>query len=269
VTFAAGLATQGIVPVVAIYSTFIQRGYDQLIHDVALQNLHVVFALDRAGIVGPDGPTHHGAFDLSFCRLIPNVTIMAPDDEDDLVNMLHSAVAYEGPCFMRYPRAGVQAQRMYTSPVALARGTGAVAYAPGARYDLLIAAVGTMVRPSVAAAVALARHGISAAVVNARFVKPLDEELLLDMSTGASMLITVEENAAAGGFGSAVVELLQMHGKLPARCRRMGLPDRFIPHGDRDEVLCSLGLDEAGIVTAAQRLSEEPRAQGLRIIEHA
>jgi 1-deoxy-D-xylulose-5-phosphate synthase len=266
VTFAAGLATTGVKPVVAIYSTFIQRGYDQIIHDVALQNLHVVFALDRAGIVGADGPTHHGAFDLSFCRLIPGVTIMAPADEDDLKNMLHSALHYGGPCFVRYPRAAVPDAPARPSPVVLPRGTGVLAFSPPGRIDVALLAIGTMVRPAVAAAMALGGEGISAAVANARFAKPLDEEIIFDTAAGVRAVITVEENALAGGFGSAVTELLASRGAAPPRMRRLGLPDRFIPHGERAEVLRSLDLDETGIAGAARHLLEEPKASGLKII---
>ncbi|MBI5527091.1 MAG: 1-deoxy-D-xylulose-5-phosphate synthase [Deltaproteobacteria bacterium] len=266
VTFAAGLATTGVMPVVAIYSTFIQRGYDQIIHDVALQNLPVVFALDRAGIVGTDGPTHHGAFDLSFCRLIPGVTIMAPADEGDLANMLHSALHYGGPCFVRYPRAVVPDAEAGSSPVVLPRGRGAAVFGPNGRADVAVIAVGTMVLPAVAAARTLCREGVSAAVVDARFAKPLDEEMILDTVTGVRALLCVEENALAGGFGTAVLETLALRGALPPRFRRLGLPDRFIPHGDRAEVLRSLDLDETGIAEAVRRLLEEPKAAGLKII---
>jgi 1-deoxy-D-xylulose-5-phosphate synthase len=254
ITFAAGLATQGVVPVVAIYSTFMQRAFDQIVHDVALQNLHVVFALDRAGLVGQDGPTHHGAFDMSFARLVPNTTVMAPSDEGELRDMLRSAIEYEGPCFVRYPRGAVPASSPSPGTVTLARGKGEFRVRSTGSPHVLIAAIGSMVEPAVEAARILESQNIHAGVLNARFAKPLDEELLLSAASEAAALVTVEENALAGGFGSAVVEMLSDRGVLPARVERLGIPDRFVAHGDRGKLLSGLGLDAKGIAAAAGRL---------------
>jgi 1-deoxy-D-xylulose-5-phosphate synthase len=254
VTFAAGLATQGIIPVVAIYSTFLQRGFDQIIHDVALQNLHVVFAVDRAGLVGQDGPTHHGSFDISYARLVPNVKIMAPADEGDLVSMLHAALDAEGPCFIRYPRGAVPGPAVRSPAMRLEIGRGAYAVEAAGRPDVVLIAVGSMVSPAIGAAGLLKSGGISASVINARFVKPLDADLIASAASVAWAAVTVEENALAGGFGSAVMEMLSERGAMPAKFARLGIPDRFIPHGDRRTLLASLGLDQDGIANAARAL---------------
>ncbi|MBX6423632.1 1-deoxy-D-xylulose-5-phosphate synthase [Thermosulfurimonas sp. F29] len=227
VTFAAGLALEGLIPVCAIYSTFLQRAFDQIIHDVALPNLHVIFAIDRGGIVGEDGPTHQGQFDLSYLRLIPNMTVMAPKDENELQHMLYTALSLPGPVAVRYPRgsgAGVPLDDEFRE---IPRGKAELLREG---TDLLILAVGNMVHPALKAAEKLDREGISAAVVNARFVKPLDEELISDLAARIRRVVTVEENVLAGGFGSAVAECLADRG-IKTNLKRIGLPDRFIEHG--------------------------------------
>jgi 1-deoxy-D-xylulose-5-phosphate synthase len=250
VTFAAALAAAGLRPVVAIYSTFLQRSYDQILHDVALQGLPVVFALDRAGLVGDDGPTHHGAFDLSYLRSAPGMTIMAPRDEAQLRDMLATALACEGPAAVRYPRGPGTGADLSGRPRVLPVGEAEVLREGG---DATILAVGAMVGEAVAAADALATQGIQAGVVDVRFVKPLDEALILERA-GRGPLVTVEENALVGGFGAAVVELLQDRGLPACRVARLGLPDRFIEHGDGSLRRAELGLDAAGIAAATARL---------------
>ena len=252
VTFAAGLACAGLKPVVAIYSTFLQRAYDQLIHDVALQNLPVLFAIDRAGLVGPDGPTHAGSFDLSYLRCIPNLLIMAPSDENECRRMLYTGFLHDGPAAVRYPRgagpgAAVQAA-MQTLPIGKAE-----LRRQGQRVALL--AFGSMLQPSLAAA-----DQLDATVVNMRFVKPLDEALLADLAGRYELLVTIEENAVAGGAGSAVSECLANQG-LVVPLLHLGLPDRFIEQATRAELLADCGLDAAGIVRAVDGHYEtEPRA---------
>jgi 1-deoxy-D-xylulose-5-phosphate synthase len=232
VTFAAGLATRGMIPVVTIYSTFLQRAYDQIIHDVAIQNLPVRFVLDRGGIVGEDGPTHHGAFDLSYLRLVPNFVIMSPKDENELRHMLKTMVVYDrGPIALRFPR-----------------GEGA-GVALDARLEPI--AIGAMVRPAVAAAEALHAHGIEAGVVNARFVKPLDTGVLDRIASSDAFVFTVEDNTIQGGFGSAVSEHWVARGFDGSKLKNLGLPDRVIDHGDRDGLMAELGLDAASLVKAA------------------
>jgi 1-deoxy-D-xylulose-5-phosphate synthase len=251
VTFAAGMATEGWVPVVAIYSTFLQRGYDEILHDVCLQNLHVVFALDRGGLVGADGPTHHGVFDFAYLRPIPNMVVMAPKDENELRRMLKTAIDHDGPIALRYPRGegwGVEMEKEIR-PLEIGKGE---LLRDG--KDIAIIAVGNMVVPSLKAAQDLAQLGIDAAVVNARFVKPLDRELLLDVLTRIPRAITVEDNVLQGGFGSAVAELLADEGMTGVSLRRLGVPDRFIPHGTQDELRKICGIDKDAIAQAALRL---------------
>jgi 1-deoxy-D-xylulose-5-phosphate synthase len=247
VTFAAGLATEGFKPVVAIYSTFLQRAYDQVIHDVCLPNLPVVFAIDRAGLVGKDGPTHHGAFDINYLRCLPNMTIMAPKDENDLRNMLYTAIHHPGPIAIRYPRGqavGVPLESDYRLiPI------GEIEVLKTGK-DLIILAIGNMVHPSTAAAEALVVRGLSVGVVNARFVKPLDPKLP-DILAGASKVLIVEEAALPGGFGSAVVELLNDRGRNDVAVRRLGLPDAFVDHGSPADLREECGLDIEGITSAA------------------
>ncbi len=221
VTFAAGLACEGIKPVVAIYSTFLQRAYDQVVHDVALQSLPVRFVLDRGGLVGDDGPTHHGVFDLAYLRCLPNFVIMSPKDENELRHMVYTQLQYdEGPSALRYPRGSAEGVALDRELRAIPIGEAEVLRHGG---DVAIVALGSMVAPSMEAARMLADEGISCAVVNARFVKPLDEDLILDFASRVEHLVTVEEAQRAGGFGSAVAELVQDRGVA-------GLPH----HLDRD-----------------------------------
>jgi len=255
VTFAAGLAVEGLRPVVAIYSTFLQRAYDQLIHDVALQNLPVVFALDRGGLVGADGPTHHGAFDHSFLRCIPNLTVMAPADENECRQMLYTGFTLEGPSAIRYPRGtgpGVEPQKAMK---ALAVGEGEVRR-EGRRVALL--AFGSMVAPAMAAGTEL-----NATVANMRFVKPVDRELVIRLATTHDLLVTIEENVVAGGAGSAVAEVLSSE-RVSVPLMMLGLPDSFVEHGDPQQLLSDCGLDAAGIVRAVRgRLEGAGRRPGM------
>lgn len=244
VTLAAGLAAEGRRPVVAVYSTFAQRAYDQILHDVCLQNLPVVFALDRAGLVGEDGPTHHGVFDLSFLRNIPNLTIMAPKDENELRHMLYTAVALDGPAVIRYPRGGGPGVKT-TEPLVKLEVGRAEELRPG--KDVVLLAVGGMNAPCLAAADLLARQGIAAAVVNARFVKPLDEQLLRRLARDVGVIVTVEDNVLAGGFGAAVLEYINSQNLNWVKLFRVGLPDKFIEHGSRAELLAQYGLNGEGI----------------------
>lgn len=239
VTFAAGLACEGLKPVVAIYSTFLQRGYDQLVHDVALQNLPVVFAIDRGGLVGADGATHHGAFDLSFMTCIPNLVIMAPADEDECRKMLTTAMGIDGPSAVRYPRGGGSGVTPETALTALPVGKGEIRR-QGKGVALL--AFGSMVQAALGAGDAL-----DASVANMRFVKPLDRELLAELARNHELLVSVEENALIGGAGSEVARALEEMG-LTVPLLRLGLPDHFIDHGDQNLLLAELGLDVDGIV---------------------
>jgi 1-deoxy-D-xylulose-5-phosphate synthase len=251
VTFAAGLAREGKIPVVTIYSTFLQRAYDQIIHDVCLQGLPVVFAVDRGGIVGADGATHQGLFDLSFLRHIPNLSVMAPACEAELPAMLRAAVAAGRPAAIRYPRGrgtGTVGQGT-TEPIEWGKGELLLE-----GKDILILAVGATVAPSLLAAEELRRRGISAAVVNARFVKPLDAGLILPLAHRAGRVLTVEENVLAGGFGSAVLELFEEHGEHPQHFRRMGVRDTFVEHGSQDELRERHGLSSEAIVAETLRM---------------
>ncbi|MBO9663160.1 1-deoxy-D-xylulose-5-phosphate synthase [Dokdonella sp.] len=244
VTLAAGMACEGAKPVVAIYSTFLQRAYDQLIHDVALQDLDVLFAIDRAGVVGPDGATHAGSFDLSYLRCIPNMLVMAPADEDECRKMLTTGFLHHGPAAVRYPRGsgtGAQvASELATLPVGKAdlrrRGRG-----------IALLAFGAMVAPSAKVA-----ETLDATLVNMRFVKPLDEALVLELAQSHAALVTIEDNAIAGGAGSGVAELLAAHG-VHAPILHLGLSDRFLDHASREELLALDGLDAAGIESAIRK----------------
>ncbi len=251
VIFAAGLAAEGYRPVVAIYSTFMQRGYDHIVHDVCMQKFPVVMAMDRAGIVGEDGPTHHGVFDIAFTRTIPNLVVMAPSDEGELADMLATAVTLEGPSAIRYPRSkgsGVELKKVpSTMPVGKARMLSE-------GHDLLIIAIGSMVTPSLEASRMLAEEGISIGVMNARFVKPLDRDLILEKVSTVENVLTVEEGVLTGGFGSAIVELLADNGMIHARVSRMGISDTFVEHGTRDELLADLGLTADGIADKVRTL---------------
>jgi 1-deoxy-D-xylulose-5-phosphate synthase len=239
VTLAAGLACEGMRPVVAIYSTFLQRGYDQLIHDVCLQNLPVAFAIDRGGLVGGDGATHQGAFDLSYLRCIPNMTVMAPSDENECRQMLYTAATLDGPAAVRYPRGQGPGVTIEKDMKALPIGRAEVRRE--GRSGLLLLAFGTMVAPSVGVAEAL-----DATLVNMRFVKPLDEALIRRLADSHDAIVTLEENAVAGGAGSAVAEFLNA-GQLQRPMIQIGLPDRFFEHGSREDSLRDAGLDAASI----------------------
>jgi 1-deoxy-D-xylulose-5-phosphate synthase len=246
VTFAAGLATQGCVPIVAVYSSFLQRAFDQIIHDVALQHLHVVFALDRAGLVGADGPTHHGAFDLSYLRLIPEMVVMAPKDESELRDMLYTAVQHRGgPIALRYPRGNGLGVPLKSGFDAIPVGSAETLRA-GTAVALL--AIGEMVAPALAAAAELDTEGISCEVVNMRFVKPVDGALLERIAARFTRVITIEDNTVLGGFGSAVAEYYTTRGIQNVSVHMHGLPDRFIDHGSPAELAAETGLDGAGIV---------------------
>jgi len=251
-TFAAGLACEGLKPVVAIYSTFLQRGYDQLIHDVAIQNLPVVFALDRGGLVGGDGATHNGAFDFAFLRTVPNMTVMAPADENECRQMLTTAFALDTPATVRYPRGvgpGVAVDKaMNELPV----GRGQIRRERRAGGDgVAILAFGAMLQPALEAAEVL-----DATVANMRFVKPLDAQLVQQLAASHRLIVTVEEHQAAGGAGSAVCEALAGLG-LEKRVLVLGLPDRFIDHGDHAKLLASVGLDRDGIVKSVRAVIPE------------
>lgn len=253
-TFAAGLATEGVKPVVAIYSTFLQRVFDQLVHDVCLSNLDVTFAVDRAGVVGEDGVTHQGVFDLTYLRCVPNMVVMAPKDERELARMVKTAVEYDGPAAVRYSRGSGPGTQPDPATEALPIGRGEL-LKDGT--DLCIVAVGRMVYPALAAAEKLEAEGRSVAVMNARFVKPLDEELLARMGAQCGRLMTVEENVLAGGFGSAVLEAIESGGLPHTAVRRVGVPDRYVEHGDQTGVLAGLGLDAEGIARSARKFIEE------------
>ncbi|HEY6838877.1 MAG TPA: 1-deoxy-D-xylulose-5-phosphate synthase [Geobacteraceae bacterium] len=246
-TFAAGLAADGMRPVAAIYSSFTQRAYDQLFHDICLQKLPVTIALDRAGLVGDDGPTHHGVFDFSYLRHLPEMTVMAPKDENELRHMVKTAIDSGRPMAVRYPRGNGYGVPLDQELVALPIGKGEL-LAEG--DDVAIIAIGVTVRPALEAAILLRDQGIHAAVVNARFVKPLDRDLILQQARRTGCLVTVEENALQGGFGSAVLELLADEGLSGVRVKRLGIPDSYIEQGSQAQLRADLGLDTPGIVAA-------------------
>jgi 1-deoxy-D-xylulose-5-phosphate synthase len=248
VTFAAGLAAQGMRPVAAIYSTFLQRAFDQVVHDVCIQKLPVIFAMDRAGLVGDDGRTHHGVFDFAYLRALPNMVLMAPKDEDELRHMLKTAIDYEsGPIALRFPRGSGIGASMLAEPYALPIGRGEVLREGG---DLTIIAIGATVLPSIRASEILAETGIEATLINARFVKPLDEALILDAARRTGIVLTVEEAMLAGGFGSAVMELLTREG-VSARVDCLGLPDRFFDHASQQSLRKQAGIDAESIAGRA------------------
>ncbi|HHT02417.1 MAG TPA: 1-deoxy-D-xylulose-5-phosphate synthase [Firmicutes bacterium] len=253
VTFAAGLARAGLRPVVAIYSTFLQRSYDQIVHDVCLSRLPVIFAIDRAGLVGQDGETHQGAFDIPYLRHIPNMCLMAPADENELRHMLATALALDGPVAIRYPRGPGVGVPLEGGAHALPVGK-AVLLRSGS--DLAIIALGQPVAAALEASEQLRRQGISASVVNARWVKPLDENLLLELARGTGNLLTVEDGAGQAGFGSAVLETLARHG-VAARVACLALPDEFVPHGSQMELRRAVGIDSQGIAAKAQELLQD------------
>jgi len=251
VTFAAGLAAGGMVPVVAIYSTFLQRAYDQIVHDVCIQNLHVVFALDRGGIVGADGSTHQGVFDLSYLRALPNMVIMSPKDECELGHMLRTAIESKGPVAVRYPRGKGQGVPIEEGLKSLPIGKSEVLRNGSA---LAILAIGPAVYQALSAAEILAEEGIDAFVVNARFVKPLDKETICRLARETGKLVTVEENALMGGFGSAVLEVLQEAGIKDVVVKRLGVPDEVVHHGPQSLFREKFGIDSKGIANAARKL---------------
>ena len=269
VTFCAGMACEGLKPVAAIYSTFLQRGFDQVIHDVCLQNLNVTFAMDRAGIVGADGPTHHGLLDIAYFRGYPNMVLMAPKDEAEMRDMLLTAIEHDGPAALRYPRGNGVGVDISEIPKTLDIGKGEVVREG---EDVAIIAYGTMVQPSLAAASNLEKEDIDATVVNARFVKPLDADLILNIARDHRLIVTVEEAYLAGGFGSAVMELLEANG-LQDRVKvvRMGVPDRIVTHGDAKLLLAKYGLDADGIYlkvkSSAAELGEKRKSKPLRAVK--
>jgi len=267
VTFAAGMSCEGLKPVCAIYSTFLQRGYDQLVHDVCIQNLDVKFCLDRGGIAGGDGQTHHGLLDIAYLRGVPNIVVMAPKDEGEMRDMLFTMVEHNGPAAMRYPRGNGVGADIEREPQLLEIGKGEILRDGG---EIAIVAYGSMVHPSLAAAENLAKEGLETTVVNARFVKPLDAPLLLALARTKRLIVTVEEAYLAAGFGSAVLELLEENGlQDKVRVVRMGIPDRLITHGDPKLLLAKYGLDSDGIYTRVKESIEvldERRAKPHRVV---
>ena len=252
ITYAAGLAIEGILPVVAIYSTFFQRALDQIIHDVCLPNLPVTLAIDRGGLVGDDGPTHHGVFDLSFLRFIPNLVFMAPKDENELQHMLYTAIYYPGPAAVRYPRANGQGVQLSSTLTKLPFAKGELLLEG---KDVLLLPVGHRVYPALDAAKGLNKVGISAAVINPRFINPLDEDLITEWAGKTGRVITVEDNVSKGGFGGAVLELLARKGLSNIEVKILGLPDRFMEHGTQDILRHKGKIDTPAIINAAMQLT--------------
>ena len=250
VTFAAGLSTKGFKPVVAIYSTFLQRAYDQIVHDVCLQNLPIVFAMDRAGIVGEDGPTHHGAFDIAYLRHIPNMVIMATKDENELQHMLYTAVNHNGPIAIRYPRGEGMGVSLDRDLKRIEIGKGEIILDGD---DVAIIAIGNTVYPALDAASRLREEGVSVAVMNARFVKPLDKELIVGIAGRVKGIITIEEHSLSGGFGSAVLELLSEE-DIKIKVKRLGLPDKYIEHGTQKILRQKYGIDSDGIYQSVKEI---------------
>ena len=251
VTFAAGLASQGMKPVVAIYSTFMQRAYDQILHDVCIDSHPVIFALDRGGIVGEDGPTHHGLFDYSFLRNIPNMTIMAPKDENELSIMLKTAVNHNAPIALRYPRGTGEGVEINSDAPLLDIGTGELVQEG---EDILLLAVGRGVQEAIKAAVLLEKEGHSVAVINARFIKPLDRELIINTVMKTQKVITIEEHVLDGGFGSAVLELLADNDIFNCKLRRVGIRDTFVEHGPQKILRSAYKVDATAVLSAAKEL---------------
>ncbi|GAB6146243.1 1-deoxy-D-xylulose-5-phosphate synthase [Desulfocicer niacini] len=251
VTFAAGMASRGMKPVVAIYSTFMQRAYDQILHDVCIDGHPVIFAMDRGGIVGEDGPTHHGLFDYAFLRNIPNLTIMAPKDERELRSMLALAVNHHGPIALRYPRGCGEGVDMDAPTPSLKIGQGELLQDG---HDIVLIAVGRVVQEALKAAKVLEETGVSVAVINARFVKPLDKDLILDMALKTGKLITIEEHVLDGGFGSAVLELLADNDAFNCRVKRVGIRDTFVEHGPQSTLRKAYKVDAEAVVTAVEEM---------------
>jgi 1-deoxy-D-xylulose-5-phosphate synthase len=248
VAFAAGMAKSGVRPVVAIYSTFLQRSFDQIFQEVALQNLPVTFCLDRAGLTGPDGPTHHGVFDIPYMRLFPNMVVMAPGDEADVAPMLNLALKHPGPASMRYPKANLEKVDRAVAPLELGQ-----AEVYDWADDGVLVAYGTLFPTCVKAAEALKKEGIHVGVINARFVKPLDRTTLLKAVEELPLVVTVEEGTLEGGFGSALLEAASTAGLDTRNIVRLGIPDRFVEHAERGELLADLGLDVAGLCKTVRR----------------
>ncbi len=258
VTFAAGLALEGMKPVVAIYSTFLQRAFDQIIHDVCLGNVPVVFALDRGGLVGDDGPTHHGVFDMTFLRMIPNMVVMSPKDENELQHMLYTALQYKGPVAFRYPRGTGVGVSLDWQLKELPIGKSCI---EREGEDIAILAIGPHVYTALQAAEELYRKGIHATVVNMRFAKPIDEEIIVKLARQTGRIITIEENALIGGFGSAVLEVLADKDITGVHIRRLGLPDRFIEHGSQANLRKQAGIDATSLVETAKAMMQEAREE--------
>lgn len=269
VGLAAGLAHGGLIPVVAIYSTFLQRAYDQVIMDAALQNLHIVFCIDRAGLVGEDGPTHHGVFDLTYLRAVPNLMIMSPADEAELVNMLHTALEADGPVAIRYPRGAGRGVALPVEPVTLEAGRSEVRRQGS---DVAILAIGRMVEVAERAAEALSAEGVEARVVNMRWVKPMDLEAV-SAATGTSLVVTIEENTGLGGFGAGVLEVLADLG-ADTPVLRLAIADCFVTHGDMSRLLADVGLTPESVTAAVLgrlrdiRASESDRSDGRAQARH-
>lgn len=255
VAFAGGMAKAGGVPIVDIYSTFLQRSFDHIFQEVALQNLPVVFCLDRAGLCGPDGPTHHGVFDLSYMRIFPNMTVMAPGDEQDVAPMLDFAIEHGGPVSMRYPKTKLENVKRDETPIEYGK---AEIYSFGEDGNFL--AIGAMFPRCVVAAEKLKQQGLDVGVINARFVKPLDSQIIERALENDRFLITVEENTLHGGFGSAVLEEVARLGANSQRVQCVGIPDQFVEHGDREELLSDLGLDADGLIATAQSIASCDRS---------
>jgi len=262
VTFAAGLATQGYIPIVAIYSTFLQRAFDQIIHDVCLQDLPIVFAIDRGGIVGDDGKTHQGAFDISYLTLIPNLIVSAPKDENELQHLLYTAVQSGRSMTIRYPRGSGLGVKLDTELHEIPIGKGEILRRG---EDAVILAIGNVVASALEAARGLASSGIESTVVNARFVKPLDSELIIELASRIKRIVTVEENTLSGGFGSSVVDLLQKSGISNAQLKSIGLPDKFIEQGTQADIRSKYGLDAKGI--AKQLLTLFPNLDASSVLK--
>jgi 1-deoxy-D-xylulose-5-phosphate synthase len=266
VTFCAGMACEGLKPVAAIYSTFLQRGFDQIIHDVCLQNLNVTFAMDRAGIVGADGPTHHGLLDIAYLRGYPNIVLMSPKDEGEMRDMILTAIEHPAPAAIRYPRGNGFGVDISEAPKLLEIGKAEILRDGG---EIAVLAYGSMVYPSMEAARNLEKDGVETTVVNARYVKPLDSELILALAQSKRLIVTVEEAYLAGGFGSAVMELLEENGMLDSvKIVRMGVPDRIVTHGDPKLLLAKYGLDADGIYNKVKEtieVLEERRAGKKRL----
>jgi 1-deoxy-D-xylulose-5-phosphate synthase len=250
VAFAAGQAKVGLRPIVDIYSTFLQRSYDQIFQEVALQNLPVTFVLDRSGLTGPDGPTHHGAFDVGYMRLFPNMVVMAPGDSFDTKAMIEFSLSHDSPASIRYPKATAETIEGTRAPIELGR-----AEVLEWGHDGMIIACGTLVNNCLKAAATLRDEGLDIGVINARFVKPLDTETLLRAVAACPFVVTVEEAALAGGFGSALLEAATDRGISTVNVRRLGIPDRFVEHAERGEQLADLGLDAAGIAETCRQLA--------------